>query len=207
MTRVLALRSLQKSYRSGLPGCSAVVRVLRRVNLDVTQGEIVGVAGAPGAGKSTLLLCAAGLLRPDAGTVDRPRSRIYVAVFPPAYKWMAVLDMIALVTRAHRPRAVRDSLDRVGLSGDLARPVGTLSADALARLHTACLLVTLPVLALIDGPFTPSIALLPPAGVTVVLAARDARQVASLATRVVTLTDGTVHAQSRIALASAPWVG
>jgi ABC-type multidrug transport system ATPase subunit len=207
MARVLSLRSLQKSYRSGVSGCSAVVRVLRHVNLDVTQGEIVGVAGAPGAGKSTLLLCAAGLLRPDAGTVERPRSGTYVAVFPPAYRWMAVLDMISLVTRAYRPRAVRDALDRVGLGYDLARPVGTLSGDALARLHIACLLVTLPVLALIDGPISALIGLLPPAGVTVVLAARDARQAASLATRVVVLADGVVQAQSRITLASVPRLG
>jgi energy-coupling factor transporter ATP-binding protein EcfA2 len=105
---------------------------------------------------------------------------------------MAVLDMISLITRLHRPHAVRESLDRVGLGGDLTRPVGTLSADALARLHIACLLVTLPVLALVDGPISGLTGLLPLAGVTVVLAARDARAVASFATRVVVLADGVV---------------
>ena len=192
MTRVLSLRALRKSYRSGVPGCSAAVRVLRRASLDVARGEIVGVAGAPGAGKSTLLLCAAGLLRPDAGTVERPCTGTYVAVFPPAYKWMAVLDLISLLIRVHRPQAVRESLDRVGLGGDLTRPVGTLSSDALARLHIAYLLVTLPVLALLDGPISELIGLLPEAGVTVVLAARDTRAVASIATRVVVLADGVV---------------
>src|SRR5579859_3469927 len=112
MPRILSLRALQKSYRSGVPGCSAAVRVLRRACLDVAQGEIVGVAGAPGAGKSTLLLCAAGLLRPDAGTVERPRAGTYVAVFPPAYKWMAVVDLLSLLARVHRPDAIRESLGR-----------------------------------------------------------------------------------------------
>ena len=194
MTRVLRLRALQKSYRSGVPGCCAAVRVLRRVDLEVTPGEVVGVVGGPGAGKSTLLLCAAGLLRPDAGTVERPRAGVYVAVFPPAYRWMAVLDMISLIARAHRPDAVRAALDRVDLGRDLAHPVGTLSPDASARLHIACLLVTLPVLALVDGPISTRIGLLPPAGVTVMLAARDARAVASCATRVVVLADGVVRA-------------
>jgi energy-coupling factor transporter ATP-binding protein EcfA2 len=106
---------------------------------------------------------------------------------------MAVIDMVSLMTRAPRPRAIRESLERVGLAGDLARPIGHLSNDLLARLHIACLLVTLPVLALIDGPISALIGLLPPAGVTVVLAARDARAVASLATRVVVLADGVVH--------------
>ena len=192
MTRVLSLRALQKSYCSGIPGCSAAVRVLRRVNLDVARGEIVGVVGAAGAGKSTLLLCAAGLLRPDAGSVERPCAGAYVSVFPPSYTWMAVLDMISLIARDHRPPAVRESLERVGLDGDLLCPVRTLSAEALARLHVASLLVTLPALALVDGPISARIGLLPPAGVTVVLAARDARAVASLATRVVVLADGVV---------------
>ena len=192
MTRILSLRALQKSYRSGVPGCSATVRVLRRVHLDVVQGEILGVAGAPGSGKSTLLLCAAGLLRPDGGTVERPRARAYVAVFPPAYRWMAALDLLSLMARVHRPRTVRDALDRVGLGDDLTRPVGALSPDALARLHIAYLLVTLPVLALIDGPLSALVSLLPPAGVTVVLAARNALAVASIASRVVMLADGVV---------------
>lgn len=193
MTRVLSLRALRKSYRSGVPGCSAAVRVLRRVDLDVAPGEVVGVTGGPGAGKSTLLLCAAGLLRPDAGTVQRASAGAYVATTPPAYQWMAVIDMVALTTRAYRPRAVLESLERVGLGGELARPVGTLSIDAVARLHVACLLVTRPLLALIDGPISALIELLPPAGVTVMFAARDARTVASLATRVVVLADGVVH--------------
>jgi ABC-type multidrug transport system ATPase subunit len=193
MTRILSLRALRKSYRSGIPGCSAAVRVLRRVDLDVVPGEVVGVVGRPGSGKSTLLLCAAGLLRPDAGTVERPRGGTYVAALPPAYHWMAVLDMVALLARVPRPAAIRESLDRVGLGGELARPVGTLSSDALARLHVAFLLVTVPVLALIDGPISALVGLLPPAGVTVMLAARDARDVQSVATRVVALADGVVR--------------
>jgi ABC-type multidrug transport system ATPase subunit len=197
MTRILSLRALRKSYRSGIPGCSAAVRVLHRVDLDVLPGEVVGIVGGPGSGKSTLLLCAAGLLRPDAGTVERPRSGTYVSALPPAYHWMAVLDMVALLTRLPRPGTIRESLDRVGLGADLARPVGTLSSDALARLHVAFLLVTVPVLALIDGPISALIGLLPPAGVTVMVAARDTRAVESLATRVVMLADGTARGAVR----------
>ena len=39
------------------------------VSLAVAAGEIVGFLGVNGAGKSTTLRCAAGLLRPDAGTI------------------------------------------------------------------------------------------------------------------------------------------
>jgi len=65
----LELRAVTRRYRAGVTGCSGHVTALHRVSLAVAPGECVGVAGAPGAGKSTLLLCAAGILRPDEGTV------------------------------------------------------------------------------------------------------------------------------------------
>lgn len=66
---VLMLEEVCKSYAAGVPGCSAVARVLDGVSLRVGAGEIVGIAGEEGAGKSTLLLCAAGVVRPERGRV------------------------------------------------------------------------------------------------------------------------------------------
>ena len=65
----LVLRDLHKTWRAGAGGCNAHVHALRGIDLVVHPGEIVAVSGPPGAGKTTLLLCAAGLARPDAGTV------------------------------------------------------------------------------------------------------------------------------------------
>ena len=42
---------------------------LRGASLSVSAGEVVAVTGHSGSGKSTLLLCAAGVLRPESGTV------------------------------------------------------------------------------------------------------------------------------------------
>jgi macrolide transport system ATP-binding/permease protein len=47
-------------------------RVLDRVNLTASPGQRVGLIGENGAGKSTLLRVLAGLVDPDAGTVNRP---------------------------------------------------------------------------------------------------------------------------------------
>jgi ABC-type Na+ transport system ATPase subunit NatA len=66
----LRARTLWKSYAAGVEGCSARAWVLRGASLDVDQGECVAVLGARGAGTTTLLYCLAGLLRPDAGSVD-----------------------------------------------------------------------------------------------------------------------------------------
>ena len=66
----LRVRTLWKSYAAGVEGCSARAWILRGVSLDVGHGECVAVLGARGAGTTTLLYCLAGLLRPDAGTVE-----------------------------------------------------------------------------------------------------------------------------------------
>src|SRR5918992_2330222 len=48
---MIKLRSIEKSYRHGL----SQTFVLRRVNVDIQQGEFVSIMGPSGAGKSTLL--------------------------------------------------------------------------------------------------------------------------------------------------------
>ncbi len=58
---VLSVRSLSVSF-GGLVA-------LDRVDLDVAEGEIVGLIGPNGAGKSTLVNCAGGQLEPTSGSV------------------------------------------------------------------------------------------------------------------------------------------
>ena len=66
---LLQLRGIAKGFRAGVAGCTATTRVLEHVDLDVSPAECVALQGKRGAGKTTLLLCAAGLMRPDRGTV------------------------------------------------------------------------------------------------------------------------------------------
>ena len=48
---LIALRNLEKSYAHG----TSRTYVLRRINLDIKEGEFVSIMGPSGAGKSTLL--------------------------------------------------------------------------------------------------------------------------------------------------------
>jgi branched-chain amino acid transport system ATP-binding protein len=61
MKELLTLKSLNAAYGK--------VIVLRDVNLQVNEGEIVAVIGPNGAGKSTLLKNISGLVRPTAGNI------------------------------------------------------------------------------------------------------------------------------------------
>ena len=64
---ILDIKDLRKSY-------GATTHVLRGVNLQVEQGEFVGVIGLSGAGKSTLLRCINRLILATSGEIYLPRS-------------------------------------------------------------------------------------------------------------------------------------
>jgi D-methionine transport system ATP-binding protein len=56
----IVIKNLDKSYNT---------RVLQDINLEVPQGQILGVIGKSGAGKSTLLRCLNGLEQPSTGII------------------------------------------------------------------------------------------------------------------------------------------
>jgi ABC-2 type transport system ATP-binding protein len=111
-------------------------QVLNQAWLQVRAGEVVGLIGANGAGKTTLLRIAAGLVRPDGGSVrwspsqrdERPRIRYYggeMTLPPsvPARRWASLFD-VAIDDRRRIGDLSRGSRQlfglRVLLSGDEA---------------------------------------------------------------------------------------
>ena len=65
MDEIVMLRSVHKEYRSN----SDSVIALADVTIGFGAGTFTAIMGPSGSGKSTLLQCAAGLDRPDAGTI------------------------------------------------------------------------------------------------------------------------------------------
>jgi len=65
-SQVLIARGIGKTVKSG----EADLVILRDIELAVTQGEAVAIAGASGSGKSTLLAILAGLDTPTTGVVE-----------------------------------------------------------------------------------------------------------------------------------------
>ena len=62
MTQVLQLKGLEK--------CFGANKVLKGIDLDVSEGEVIALIGASGSGKSTLLRCINRLETPTAGKVS-----------------------------------------------------------------------------------------------------------------------------------------
>jgi ABC-type multidrug transport system ATPase subunit len=168
MNDCLALRGISKSYEAGIRGCSATVRVLRELDLDVSAGEIVAVSAAPSAGKTTLLLCGAGLLRPDRGSVswfgrpprrdasNRPDGIAYASDRPFPYAFLSVREALeyAAIVRdlplGDSSARVAQALERTNLAAVAHRRVDALNAAQLSRMALAGALLARPRLLLVD---------------------------------------------------------
>jgi ABC-type glutathione transport system ATPase component len=126
---VLSVRSLSKIYRVGLRGCTASARALDDVHLEVRRGEVVAIVGPANAGKTTLLRCAAGLLSPDDGTIERG----HLADVRAITKFVeSPIELVRLRFADDRwDLAIVDNVDAV--RGDVASAFALLATARLAR--------------------------------------------------------------------------
>jgi ABC-type multidrug transport system ATPase subunit len=131
-------------------------RVLNSVSLSCSAGEVVVLLGANGAGKSTLLRSLAGLLRPDSGTVLKPKAwRIGLAAHHTfLYSKLTVLENINLYSRlVGASRSEQDKLiDRWGLNDFLQTPVAELSKGTGSKVALCRALLGSPQVLLLDEP-------------------------------------------------------
>jgi NitT/TauT family transport system ATP-binding protein len=146
----------------------AELLVLEGMNLELREGQIVGLLGRSGSGKSTLLRLIAGLAEPTAGQLrylDQPISgpapgiaMVFqsFALFP----WLTVFENVALGLEAQRlPRAdIRRrslaAIDLIGLDGFESAYPRELSGGMRQRVGFARALVVHPNVLLMDEPFS-----------------------------------------------------
>jgi zinc transport system ATP-binding protein len=158
----LAVRFEQVSFAYG-----GGPRVLRDVDLEVGRGEFVAIAGPNGGGKTTLVRLAVGLSQPTRGRVDVFARRIGYLPQRAQAGIDAPLTVRELVTagRASHTRlfgplssrdrvAVREAIDRVGLTPQAERRLATLSGGQQQRAFIAKALAGAPELLVLDEPTT-----------------------------------------------------
>ena len=133
---------------------------LADVDLDVPPGLTV-LTGPNGAGKTTLLRVLAGLLRPDAGTVEIPRERRRIGyitqdlALDPEMTGRETLSLLAAlhgVPRRERPDRIERLAESCGTAGHLDKPVARWSGGLKRRLHLAAGMIHDPDLLLLDEP-------------------------------------------------------
>jgi ABC-type multidrug transport system ATPase subunit len=149
---VIAARGLGRSFGEK--------RVLRDLDLDIAERELVLVTGPNGSGKSTLLALCAGLLAPTAGelevAVDRGRIG-YLAHEPLVYRELTALENLELYGRLYRVPERRERigmlLERFGLWESRRSPVAAFSRGMQQRLALCRALLHEPTLLLLDEPY------------------------------------------------------
>lgn len=160
---ILKLENLSKSFNS--------IRAIDAVDLEVAQGEALGVIGPNGAGKTTLFNLVTGLLRPDTGSVwfdgrditrAPPRVRCIAGIgrsfqIPHPFESLTVFENLlvaAIHGRRRREAQVIDAcgaiLERTGLIAFANRRAGMLNLLGRKRLELARALASAPRLLLLD---------------------------------------------------------
>lgn len=169
------IRNLRKTYRRSVGGpwrrTNESVDALRGIDLQVENGELVGLIGPNGAGKSTLVKILAGILVPDSGhctvggKVPWKERRSHVAdigvVFGQRSQlwWdLPTVDSFRLLQAVYKIPAplYQERMDtlstRLGLGSLLHVPVRQLSLGQRMRCEIAAALLHRPPLLFLDEP-------------------------------------------------------
>ncbi|MDR3396548.1 MAG: nitrate/sulfonate/bicarbonate ABC transporter ATP-binding protein [Pandoraea sp.] len=161
---IFSLANVSRGFRKG----GDERQVLDGVNLQLHEGEIVGMLGRSGSGKSTLLRIIAGLIQPSSGDIrylgqplEGPPEGVAMvfqtfALFP----WLTVmqnveagLEALGVEPKERRKRALA-AIDLIGLDGFENAYPRELSGGMRQRVGFARALVVNPTLLLMDEPFS-----------------------------------------------------
>lgn len=167
----LKLSHIARTFGKG----STRLEILKDINLEIGQGEIVALVGPSGSGKSTLLHIAGLLDTPTAGTIeiagqnatkmnDAGRTKLRQKTIGFVYQSHLLLpdfnalenvmmpQLIAGVKEKEAEAHAKDLLKEVGLSHRLTHRAGQLSGGEQQRVAIARALANSPALLLADEP-------------------------------------------------------
>ncbi|ARP72002.1 daunorubicin resistance protein DrrA family ABC transporter ATP-binding protein [Streptomyces pluripotens] len=159
-------------YAEGLVKSFGDVRALDGVDLDVSEGTVLGLLGPNGAGKTTTVRCLTTLLRPDSGKAvvagvdvlndpDAVRRSIGLSgQFAAVDEYLTGRENLQMVGQLYRMRGkaakarATELLEQFNLADAADRPVKTYSGGMRRRLDLAAALVVSPPVMFMDEPTT-----------------------------------------------------
>ena len=157
---ILQLKDVNKSFEQ---------KVLKEINLEIEQGEIISILGKSGSGKSTLLNIIAGFLQADSGSLQinqeiifnkktyrEPQERNIGFVFQnyALFPHLTVEKNLLFGVKKKNKTLVKELLEMVNLSGYEKKYPHVLSGGEQQRISLARVLATDPDIILLDEPFS-----------------------------------------------------
>lgn len=212
MKKIIEVRGLSYSYPDGRVA-------LRDVDLDIIEGERVGIIGANGAGKTTLLLHLNGILQGDGQikifgmkmnkkNLRKIRSKVGIVFQDPEDQLFSptVFDDVSFgPLNMKLPHDVviertKDALTQVGMKGFENRSPHHLSFGEKKRISIATVLSMKPEILLLDEPTSnldphlrrKLIGLLKGINSTMIIASHDLEMVLEICERVILLNEGKI---------------
>lgn len=157
---IIDVKGLRKSFDSRV--------VVNDIDLVVKKGDVFGFLGPNGSGKTTTIRMICGLLKPDGGKgtclgldiitqSDLIKQNVgYMTQKFSLYTELSIEENLNFIARVYgidnRKIKVRESLDRLGLTGRRAQLTGELSGGWKQRVALAACLIHDPALLLLDEP-------------------------------------------------------
>lgn len=156
---VLCVENLRKNFHRGIWPRRRTIEVLKGANLEIRTGELVGLVGENGSGKSTLMQIVVGLLRRDAGEIERPGKLGYCPQIPMVWDKLTIAEHFRLFAQAYGlteeavDRAQRELLTELQFARYRDFRVEELSGGTRQKLNLALALIHDPELLLLDEPY------------------------------------------------------
>lgn len=159
---MLSLKALKKTFGSR--------SILKSVDLELKDGEVIAINGPNGSGKTTLLRILATLMRPDSyitaeldgfdisNSTEEVKARVgylpHSSIFYPELSGFENLDFWSKMHNLdNRKQLVQESLANAGLSDFSEDRTGLYSAGMLQRLGLAMATIHNPTTLFLDEPF------------------------------------------------------
>ncbi|HXH62138.1 MAG TPA: ABC transporter ATP-binding protein [Fimbriimonadaceae bacterium] len=127
--------------------------IVRGVEIEVSQGQVLCVLGSNGSGKSTLLRMLAGLLSPTEGKVERTGTLGYSAIDLAVWPQLSAREHLDLAGELRgKSTDTVALLEHVGLKDAVDQPAGEFSTGMRGRLKLALAIQHSPQILLLDEP-------------------------------------------------------
>jgi len=159
MNNILKINNLSKTYVTKLGS----VEALKDVNLEIRNGEIIGIIGNSGCGKSTLMSILAKLDKETSGNIDCVKNDYVVGYMMQndgLFPWLTILDNATIGLKIKKIKTkenvdyVKRLLETYGLKEFMYKYPNSLSGGMKQRVALIRTLAIKPDILLLDEPFS-----------------------------------------------------